>query len=33
MQQFAEYTEQAREAINKRDWDTLADLMDANFGE
>ena len=31
MEQFAEYTEQAKEAILARDWDRLADLMDANF--
>jgi hypothetical protein len=29
--QFAEYTEQAKEAILARDWDRLGDLMDANF--
>ena len=31
MAQFAEYTSQAREAIEKGDMSTLADLMDANF--
>ena len=31
MKQFAAFTTQAREAIEKGDFSALADLMDANF--
>jgi hypothetical protein len=31
MTTFAEYTDAARQAIEKGDMNTLADIMDANF--
>ena len=31
MATFARYTDEARDAINSKDYAKLADLMDANF--